>query len=72
LKQRGTNRVKEDRPAPLAIAAVDGLVRRELGRQVVPGEVVADFPEDGSEDETIIEGRTTTAVRYNRTVQGRG
>ena len=47
---------------PLAVTAVDGLVEGKVAGQVVPGEVMADFVEDGSEDMAFAEGRTAAAV----------
>lgn len=49
--------IPESKALPLAVAPVDGLVGGEAGRQVAPGEVVADFVEDGVEDENVVEGR---------------
>ena len=56
--------------APLAVAAVDGLVGREVGGQVVPGDSVADFVEDGFEDEAIVEGRAAAQVLRRRWKEG--
>jgi len=56
--------------APLAVAAVDGLVGGEVGGQVVPGDSVADFVEDGFEDEAIVEGRAAAQVLRRRWKEG--
>jgi len=56
--------------APLAVAAIDGLVGGEVAGQVVPGDSVADFVEDGFEDEAIVEGRATAQVLRRRWEEG--
>ena len=38
------------------------MVEGKVARQVIPGEVMAGFVDDGSEDMAFAEGRTATAV----------
>ena len=44
----------------------------EVAGQVVPGDSVADFVEDGFEDEAIVEGRATAQVLRRRGVREAG
>ena len=50
-------RFPQAKTPPRAVAAVDGLMGGEVARQVVPGDVVADFVDDGFEDEAIVDER---------------
>jgi len=58
---------------PLAVAAVAGLMGGVGGRQVVPGEVVAELPEDAIQDAALVDGGTTTlgGVGLRRKVGGK-
>jgi hypothetical protein len=51
--------IEESLAAPQAVAVVNSLVRRITIRKVIPGSTVANLPEDGVQDKSIIEGRAT-------------
>ncbi len=55
---------------PEAVAAVDGGAGREAGGEQVPGELEAELPEQGVEEQAAVVGRAATGRRWEDSAGG--
>ena len=70
LVEGGEDLPEQAGAAPLAVTAVAGLVRRVAGGEVVPGGAGGELPEDGLQDEAVVEGRAAAGGSGRRGKEG--